>query len=117
VSLQGMQPIDQDRLPKSGNAHEFQGHEHGGVGVSFLILEAPPGAGPGLHKHPYEEIFIVRDGEATYFVGDQEHRVTAGQVVIVPADTPHGFVNSGTGPLRQVDIHVSPRFVTEWLDR
>jgi hypothetical protein len=25
-------------------------------------------------------------------------------------------VNSGTGPLRQVDIHASERFITEWLE-
>jgi hypothetical protein len=24
-------------------------------------------------------------------------------------------VNSGDVPLRQIDIHVSPRFVTDWL--
>jgi hypothetical protein len=28
---------------------------------------------------------------------------------------PHRFVNIGTEILRQVDIHVSPRFITEWL--
>ena len=29
---------------------------------------------------------------------------------------PHGFVNSGQGRLRQIDIHVSPSFSTEWLE-
>jgi hypothetical protein len=29
----------------------------------------------------------------------------------------HGFVNSGDGPLRQVNIHASPRFVTEWIEQ
>jgi len=41
--------------------------------------------------------------------------VGAGDIVIVPANTPHRFVNAGSETLRQVDIHVSPRFVTEWL--
>jgi hypothetical protein len=27
----------------------------------------------------------------------------------------HRFVNSGDGPLRQIDIHVSRAFDTEWL--
>jgi mannose-6-phosphate isomerase-like protein (cupin superfamily) len=35
--------------------------------------------------------------------------------VVVPAGEPHGFTNSGNGTLRQVAIHVSPRFETEWL--
>jgi hypothetical protein len=29
---------------------------------------------------------------------------------------PHRFVNSGDGPLRQVDIHEGERFDTEWLE-
>jgi mannose-6-phosphate isomerase-like protein (cupin superfamily) len=42
--------------------------------------------------------------------------VSAGEIVVIPPDTPHRFVNSGDGPLRQVDIHLSSRFVTEWLE-
>jgi mannose-6-phosphate isomerase-like protein (cupin superfamily) len=36
--------------------------------------------------------------------------------VVVPPGTPHGFVNSGSDQLRMVAIHVSPKFVTEWLE-
>lgn len=39
----------------------------------------------------------------------------AGDIVVVPAGQPHCFVNSGSGPLRQIDVHLSPRYVTEWL--
>jgi hypothetical protein len=35
--------------------------------------------------------------------------------VVVAAGLPHKFVNSGIGRLRQVDVHASERFVTEWL--
>jgi mannose-6-phosphate isomerase-like protein (cupin superfamily) len=35
--------------------------------------------------------------------------------VIVPPNTPHEFTNSGDQRLRQIDIHVSPTFSTEWL--
>jgi len=37
----------------------------------------------------------------------------------VPLDSrsvAHKFVNSGAGRLRQVDIHASDHFVTEWLE-
>jgi mannose-6-phosphate isomerase-like protein (cupin superfamily) len=33
----------------------------------------------------------------------------------VPAGQPHRFVNSGSGRLRQIDIHLNSRYVTEWL--
>jgi mannose-6-phosphate isomerase-like protein (cupin superfamily) len=107
--------IRQEDLPWSAIAHELVGEEHGGVGVCILFVDAQPGQGPGLHKHPYEEIFIVQEGRGTFVVGDEEMEVGAGEIAIVPADTPHRFVNSGDGPLRQIDIHVSPRFSTEWL--
>lgn len=29
---------------------------------------------------------------------------------------PHSFFNSGDGPLLQLDIHLSPRFATQWLE-
>jgi mannose-6-phosphate isomerase-like protein (cupin superfamily) len=62
-------------------------------------------------------VFIVEEGEATMTVGDKERVVKGGEIAIVPAGQPHRFVNSGDGPLRQIDIHLSPRFVTEWLTR
>jgi mannose-6-phosphate isomerase-like protein (cupin superfamily) len=36
--------------------------------------------------------------------------------MVVPAGEPHGFTSSGDVPLRQVNIHVSPRLISKWLD-
>jgi quercetin dioxygenase-like cupin family protein len=107
-----------DDLPLSNIAREFVGADHGGVGVCAILVEAPPGAGPSLHRHPYPEVFITQEGTATFFVGEDgvERETGAGEIVVVPAGEWHGFVNSGDGPLRQIDIHVSASFETEWLD-
>jgi mannose-6-phosphate isomerase-like protein (cupin superfamily) len=102
-------------LPLSRIARELVGTDHD-VGVCLLFVDAPPGRGPSLHKHPYEEIFIVQEGAGTFEADGTERVVRAGEVLIVPAEVPHKFVNSGDGPLRQIDIHVSPRFETEWLE-
>jgi mannose-6-phosphate isomerase-like protein (cupin superfamily) len=111
-----MYVIDQNELPLSVIAREFIGEDNGGVGISVLLIDAPPGHGPRLHRHAYEEVFIVQEGQATFTAGDDERQVGAGEVVVVPPDTPHRFVNSGDGPLRQIAIHVNSRFVTEWLE-
>jgi mannose-6-phosphate isomerase-like protein (cupin superfamily) len=58
----------------------------------------------------------VLEGESMFTAGDEERLVVRGEIVVVPGDTPHRFYNAGTGTLRQIDIHVSPRFVTEWLE-
>ena len=98
--------ISREELP---NGNRFEGYRYGDVNVSFFLVDTPPDSGPVLHTHPYEEIFVVQEGEATYTIGDAKIEVSAGQIVVAPAGVPHRFVNSGTGPLRQVDIHPSER--------
>ena len=110
------QVISKEALPFDAFAWEFQGYHYGDTNVSFLIVEAQPGEGPKLHSHPYEEVFIVQAGQATFTVGNDMIEAVAGQIVIAPAGVPHTFINSGTGTLRQVDIHASPRFITTWYD-
>ncbi len=110
-----MTVIRQEDLPFSRIAHELVGTEHG-AGVCVLFVDAPPGDGPSLHRHPYEELFIVQEGRCTFQLGDEELDAAAGDIVIAPAGVPHRFVNTGDGPLKQIDIHVSAEFSTEWLN-
>ena len=107
-----VQVIKRDQLPD----HELVGGDHGGAGICVIFVDAPPGGGPRLHKHPYEEVFITLEGEATFVVNGDEIAAGPNEIVIVPPDTPHGFTNSGEGRLRQINIHVSPTFTTEYLE-
>jgi mannose-6-phosphate isomerase-like protein (cupin superfamily) len=88
----------------------------GGANIS-LILESTSraGVGPRRHQHPYAETFIIRRGSATFTVGREQFEAHAGQVLVVPAETPHKF---STGPqgYEAVHIHANPSFVTEWLE-
>jgi len=108
--------LNKTDLDRDENTYEFQGYRHGDTSLSFIWVDFPPGGGPRLHKHPYEEVFIILEGQATFTVGPETVEATAGQVIIAPPDTPHKFVNSGSGSLRQIDIHASTRFITEWLE-
>jgi mannose-6-phosphate isomerase-like protein (cupin superfamily) len=110
-----VQVIKRDDLPLDELARELVGADHGGVGICVIFVDAAPGDGPALHLHPYEELFIVLEGEARFVAGDEEVDVMGGDVVIVPPKTPHAFTNTGDGRLRQIDIHVSPSFDTTWL--
>jgi mannose-6-phosphate isomerase-like protein (cupin superfamily) len=107
--------VDLDDPARGDDAGEFQGR-HLGAGLSFIVVDVPPGGGPKLHRHPYEEVFLVQEGTATFTAGDETIEVSGGQVVVVPAGVAHGFVNSGNGRLKQVDMHASERFVTDWLE-
>jgi mannose-6-phosphate isomerase-like protein (cupin superfamily) len=102
--------IKLEQLPFVGMSHEFHG-EREGAPFSAYIVTAPPGQGPPLHKHPYVEVAFTIEGRAMITVGDEEKEVNAGGIVVIPANTPHRFVNSGDTVLRQIDVHASPRFI------
>ena len=91
------------------------GEDNGGVGACVLFVDAPPGQGPRLHRHPYVEILIVLEGTSTFDDGGSRLQVGPGEMAVVDAGQAHGFVNNGSGILRQIDIHLSPKFITEWL--
>lgn len=51
---------------------EFEGKRFGtNVSVMFYTTEHI-GRRPRLHKHPYDEIFIIRQGRALFTVGDRQ---------------------------------------------
>lgn len=99
-----------DQLPFIGMSHEFAG-EMQGAPFSAYIVSAKPGQGPPLHVHPYVEVAFTLEGSATITVGDDQREVEAGGIVVIPANTPHRFVNTGETTLRQIDIHGSPCFI------
>jgi quercetin dioxygenase-like cupin family protein len=102
--------LDFEQLPFFGMSYEFHGEKQGAP-FSAYIVEAKPGQGPPLHTHPYVEVAFTLEGTATITVDDDTREVSAGGIVVIPANTPHRFVNSGAGFLRQIDIHASPKFV------
>lgn len=106
-----MPVINANALP-TGN---LQGAEHGAT-ISVILDHSEPGQGPRLHKHPYDETWVVNDGNLTFQAGDERLNAGPGDIVIVPPDTPHKFTNNGPGDASLVCIHASPRFVTEWLE-
>lgn len=105
-----------DDLPSSGpRSRVFEGSPFG-AHVSFFLVDLDPDDGPPLHSHPYEELFVVQEGVATFTVGRDTIEARAGQIVIAPPDRPHRFVNSGNSPLRTVNIHPVPVMHTDWLE-
>jgi len=115
TSEQSRYVIEVERLPGGENASRFDGHEHGAQ-VSFFLSHNGPASGPKLHRHPDEETFIVEYGNVRFTVGEETVEATAGDIVVVPAETPHKFVNSGSAALRQISIHPVARMETEWLE-
>jgi quercetin dioxygenase-like cupin family protein len=99
-----------EQLPFVGMSHEFHGEKEGAP-FSAYIVSAKPGQGPPLHTHPYVEVAFTIEGCAMITVGDETREVRAGGIAVIPAGTPHRFINSGDTVLRQIDVHASPKFI------
>jgi quercetin dioxygenase-like cupin family protein len=97
-------PIEDIR--RSAAAALFEGGDD--APVSIFVTEYDRGQGPRLHLHPYPEVFVVQTGTARFTAGDEELVVDAGHVVVVPAETPHGYKSDSDGKLRVVSVHPSP---------
>jgi quercetin dioxygenase-like cupin family protein len=101
-------------LPRGTTAETFNGSDHG-VDVSFFLNHTPPGHTVSQHRHPYGEVFILHDGEATFTVDGEDIPARGGHVVVVPAGASHGFSNTGERTLEMTSIHPVAEMVTEWL--
>jgi mannose-6-phosphate isomerase-like protein (cupin superfamily) len=98
-----------DDVRRSETTVRFQGEDD--APVSLFIMEYPRGRGPDLHLHPYPETFVVQAGSALFTAGDEQLTVTGGNIVVVPANTPHGFKNPRDEILRVVSVHPSPQVI------
>jgi mannose-6-phosphate isomerase-like protein (cupin superfamily) len=97
-----------------GNGN-LKGADHGAT-VSLILDHSEPGQGPRLHRHPYDETWVVHEGNLTFQLGEERVQVGAGDIVIAPPEVPHKFVNDGPGRSSMVCIHAHPTMVTEWLE-
>lgn len=72
-----------------------------GAVVSRTIIKKETGTvtlfafdeGEGLSEHtaPFDALVQVTDGEALITIGGKEHKVAAGQFIIMPANIPHAL--------------------------
>ena len=93
----------------------LEGAEHDAT-VSLILDDSEPGHGPRLHRHPYDETWVVLEGNLTFQLADERSAAGPGDVVIAPPGVPHKFTNDGPGQSKLVCIHANPTFVTEWLE-
>jgi mannose-6-phosphate isomerase-like protein (cupin superfamily) len=95
---------------------DWQG-DAAGAGISLIFNhQTGPGQGPRLHRHPYAETFVVHSGRGRFTIGTETVEAGPGDILVVPANTPHKFESLGPEPMISTNIHASGRFITEWLE-
>src|ERR1039457_5705406 len=66
----------------------------------LIDMYVPPGGGPPPHRHDFEEMFTVLDGEVLVNFRRETLGARAGETINVPANAPHAFTNAGAAPSR-----------------
>lgn len=84
----------------------------GSTGICMHLLTIPPGGRARAHKHATHETAIYQiAGHSVMYWGDRlQNRMEAGpgDLIYIPADTPHLPFNPGPGPCTAVIARTDP---------
>jgi quercetin dioxygenase-like cupin family protein len=66
----------------------------------LIDMLVPPGGGPPPHRHDFEEMFTILEGEIELNFRDGTHMASVGSTVNILANAPHSFKNKSDKPAR-----------------
>lgn len=81
-------------------------HVHGEQGT-IAVFEFETGAKIPLHHHPNEQITYILKGAVDVTVAGVKHRVSAGELIVLPPNVPHSF--EALEPTTDLDFFSPPR--------
>src|SRR6185437_2829320 len=67
---------------------------------TLIDMHVPPGGGPPPHRHDFEEMFTMLDGEVEFTFRGETMVARIGETVNIPANAPHSFRNASDRPAR-----------------
>ena len=68
----------------------------------LIDMHVPDGGGPPPHRHDFEEMFSVIEGELEFTFRGEASLVRAGSTVNIPANAPHAFKNVSGAAVRML---------------
>ncbi len=68
----------------------------------LIDMRVPDGGGPPPHRHDFEEMFTVLEGEIEFTFRGEKHVARAGTTLNIPANAPHNFRNVSGAPARML---------------
>ena len=67
-------------------------HTVGGVQMMLSFVDLEPGSVVEEHSHSHEQVGMLLEGRATFFVGDEERVLEAGDMYCIPGGVKHRVV-------------------------
>jgi mannose-6-phosphate isomerase-like protein (cupin superfamily) len=90
-----------------------------GLPVFTGVQTCQPGYATPLHWHPYVECLFVLEGTLEAWLEgaeDRPSRLGPGDMIALPACTPHVFRNGADTTLRIIGIHASPTRIVHRIE-
>jgi quercetin dioxygenase-like cupin family protein len=66
----------------------------------LIDMHIPPGGGPPPHRHDFEEMFSILEGEIEATFRGRKTIIRTGETINIPANAPHQFQNKSEQPAR-----------------
>jgi quercetin dioxygenase-like cupin family protein len=70
----------------------------------LIDMHVPAGGGPPLHRHDFEEMFTLLEGELEFTFRGKTSMVRTGSTVNIPANAPHAFKNASNAAVRMLCV-------------
>lgn len=71
--------------------------------AQLSLVDVPAGGVVDWHSHTNEQLGMVVSGTLTFFIGEEEKTLTAGDFYFIPGGVPHRVVAVG-GPAQALDV-------------
>jgi quercetin dioxygenase-like cupin family protein len=75
----------------------------------LVYNECQPGMALRPHSHDFDQIAMITQGEAIFHVGDEEHRVGPGGILLIPAGAEHYIEPVGEETVHNIDVFAPMR--------
>jgi len=100
-----LQKVSEPRAIEVGGlvVQELVGVEQGIEWGTLFEVRFAPGAEVPWHIHTYDEVGVAREGVIEISIGHETFRPEAGELVVIPANTPHA-VRVGDAPATHLAI-------------
>ncbi|MGO9483374.1 MAG: cupin domain-containing protein [Rhodomicrobium sp.] len=82
--------------------------EESGRRYCLIDMHVPPGGGPPPHRHDFEEMFTLLEGELEFTFRGRSSTIYAGSTVNIPANAAHFFRNKGGQAARMLCMCTPP---------
>ena len=97
-----MEPVIRNH---EGVSNPVLGPDDGVPNYVMLYAEHEPGGSSPHHSHAWEHEAFIVEGAGTLSCDGKSYPIRKGDCVLVPPNTEHQFINTGSEPLIRVTIN------------